>query len=234
MISDISLLGIAQNPSTEEIYPGSGIYGPKVRGIEETDPVYFQIEDSPLVDLRARDVQIAGALAASVGGYYHQYLSELRNDTTNRFSYGTINNRVTTSDFASVGTPIGYMQVTFGPQVKKTLNLYIKLHYAMETSSPGCVVKLACVADLIEIGDDIAVPTVSPSWTPTISVPGTARVLSEEILTIIPLNQLDKLSDPNGVHLAFSIQRLNSGFGPGETNHSGDFKLLGISVYQSV
>ena len=231
MISDISLLGIATNPSTETI--GASILVPKVRGIEETDPVYFQIEDSPLVDLRARDVAIANALAASLGGYYTQYFSELRNDTTNRFSYGTVNNRVTTSDFASVGTPMGYIQVAFGPQVKKTLNLYIKLHYVMSTSSPSCVVKLACQGDLIEIGDNISVPSLVKTWAPTISVPGTQNVVSEEILTLSPAD-LSSVTDANGVHLAFSIQRLNSGFGPGETNHSGDFKLLGISVYQSI
>jgi hypothetical protein len=45
---------------------------------------------------------------------------------------------------------------------------------------------------------------------------------------------LGAITDPLGVHLAFSIQRLNSGFGIGETNHGGDFKLLGITVFQSV
>jgi len=230
MNSDINLLGIPENPSKE--YLGtSSVYVPKVRGIEETDPVYWQVEDSPLVDLRARDVAIADAFSASLGGYFHEYLSELRNDTVNRFTYGTVNNRITTSDFASTGTPTGYFQMTFGPNVKKTINMYIKLTYVMSTSQLGAVAKITCIGDLLEIGDTVSVPSLSKTWTQEISVPGTQNVISEEILTLTPAD-LASITDANGVHLGFSIQRLNSGLTG--TNHSGDFKLLGITVYQSV
>jgi len=226
MKTDIIDLGIAVNSSTETV---GGITMPRVRGIEAIDPVYFEIEDKPLMDLRQRTIILATAIQNMAGGYLHQYFSEFRNDVTTPFVYGTDSSDIATTDFPSTATAKGYIQTTLGDMAKNTTDLNLTLQYVMSTSSAAKFVKLNVVYKLIESGDDILSGTTIQTVSSEYAVPATQNELSE-INIVVPAATLALLTSVVHAHLVVSVERVN--FGMTGTNHSGTFKTLGLTIWQ--
>jgi len=220
---------IPVNTNTEVI---GGITVPKVRGIEISDPVYYQIDDSMGQDLRNRDLAIANAISSSMGGYFNQYIdpTTMSNDLVNPFNYGTANNACTADFPANTGTsPTCYFQFPIAKNLKLDQILYFKLHFCMSSSSANGV-GLVWNYALVKPGDPMT-GGYAGGGTETIAVPATGLVLGNWTSIVFQISAaiLTASAISHGMIIC-SLQRDNS-IG---ANHPGKFQLAGVSVYQPV
>jgi len=221
---------IPVNTNTEVI---GGITMPKVRGIEISDPVYYQIDDSMGQDLRNRDVALANSISSSLGGYFAQYIDPnfMSNDLTNPFNYGTANNACTADFPANTGTtPTCYWQFPISKTLKLDQNLYFKLHYCMSSSSANHIGLVFNYA-LVNVGDAMT-GGYAGGGSDTITVPPvTGLVFANYTSSVFEISAaiLTASASTHGFIIC-SLQRDNSII----TNHPGKFQLVGVSAYQPV
>jgi len=222
--------GIPVNTNTEVI---GGITVPMVRGIEISDPVYYQIDDSMGQDLRMRDVALANSISSSLGGYFQQYIDPnmLSNDLAQPFDYGIAGTTVCTADFPSTTAinPTCYFQFPIAKSLKLDQNLYFKLHFCMSTSSANNV-QLAFNWALIKIGDSVS-GGFTGGGTEIIATPIVANTFANWTSATFQISaaNLTAHAQTHGF-ITCSISRDNS-IG---SNHAGKFQLIGVSAYQPV
>ena len=220
---------IPVNTNTEVI---GGITMPKVRGIEISDPVYYQIDDSMGQDLRNRDVALANSISIGAGGYFNQYIDPnfMSNDLTNPFNYGTANSACTADFPSNTGTtPTCYFQFPIAKNLKLDQILYFKLHYCMSSSSPVGQVGLVFNYALVNVGDPMTGGYTGGGADTIPTPPVIGLYLANYTSTVfeIPAATLTASASTHGLIIC-SLQRDNS-IAP---NHSGKFQVVGISVYQ--
>jgi len=225
--ADIFWTTITSNSNTETI---GGILMPKVRAIEESDPVYYQTDDSSLKDLKERDVALATAIGNNLGGYFNQYIgpNSFYNDVTNPFAYGTVAGRAVTIDFSPVVTGVAYFQFPVASNLKLGSDLNFKLQYCMSTSQSGKSVGVIFRYDIVQTGDAFASPTITQTNSDTISAPNTQFVMNNYTSAnfVIPAAQLSLITTHSLI--VCSIQRdITVG-----NNHGGLFMLSGVVAYQ--
>jgi hypothetical protein len=225
--NDLYWASIASNTNTETV---GGIIMPKVRAIEESDPVYYQIDDSMGKDLKERDIALANAVQVGLGGWFNQFMgpNTLFNDIANPFEYGTVAGRGVTCDFLPTMVSKAYFQFAIANNVKLTENLYFKLIYCMSTSETGKSVGLTFRYDIVQSGDAYGSPTVTQTNNETLSVPNAQFVMNgyTSVNFMIPIAQMGVVT--NHSIIVCSIERDVSV----PNNHAGKFQLAGIIVYQ--
>lgn len=225
---------IPVNTYTEYIGGYSGFCGysvPIVRAWEESDPVYYMVDDAPLADLRARDSALATQISLTAGGVFSKDFWSFNNDTDYPFEYGIVG-KVATSNFTSTATCKAYNQLIVPIQVKANYDVTVKIVYAMSTSLASKYVKLNFAYDMIKRTDSISAPTISNTLTDEIAVPGTTNVVETATFTIPSANLVTLGTELVGSTLAFMVERVNTGMT--NPNHSGTFQVLGVSLYQTI
>jgi hypothetical protein len=225
--SDVFWATITSNSDTETI---SGILMPKVRAIEESDPVYYQTDDSSLKDLKERDAALASAIGNNLGGYFSQYIgpNSLYNDVTSPFSYGTVAGRAVTADFSPTVTSIGYFQFPIASNLKLTADLNFKLQFCMSDSESGKSVGIIFRYDIVQTGDAFASPTVTQTNSESLTPPTTQFVMMNHTSANFKIPTAQLASCSNHSLIVCSIQRDITV----PNNHAGLFKLAGIVAYQ--
>lgn len=217
-------------------FGGSGISVPVVRAWEESDPVYYMVDDCPIADLKARDVALATFVTDTAGGVFNKDFWSFNNDTTNPYEYGMVG-KVATTNFPVTATAKAWQQFTIPATVRSTADLTMKLIFAMSTGQTGKTVTVNFDYDLIAAGDSITSPTVSQSKSEEFSV---TRTVANEVETHTSAQFTITAADLalltiGGKQLAhstcaFSIERTNSSL----NNHGGTLQLLGVIFYQSL
>ena len=235
-VSGISPL-IPQNTYTEFIggYSGySGIEVPVVRALEESDPVYYMVADSPFADLKARDKALASFVTSVSGGIFSKDIWSFNNDTSTPFEYGILG-KTATSNFTSTATCKAWAQFVIPGNVRAGYDLNMKMVFAMSTSLASKVAKINFDYDLIKRTDIVTAPTVTASNSEEFAVPATANELGTytSVNYKITAAQLAALgADLTHAVCAFSLERVNTGL-VGD-NHSGTFQLIGVTFYQTI
>jgi hypothetical protein len=225
--NDLYWASIASNANTETI---GGILMPKVRAIEESDPVYYQIDDSMGKDLKERDMAIANAVQVALGGWFNQFIgpNSLYNDVASPFEYGTVAGRAVVCSFLPTLTSKAYFQLPIANNIKLTDNLYFKLIYCMSTSETAKDVGLIFRYDIVQSGDQFSTPTVSQTNNESITVPNTQYVMNgyTSINFMIPVAQMGVVT--NHSIIVCSLERDITV----PNNHAGKFMLAGVIAYQ--
>jgi len=230
--SNVFWAGIPVNTNTETIGGPSGVVVPKVRAIEISDPVYYDIDDRMGQDLRMRDVALATSIAAGTGGYFTQYVDPnfMSNDLTNPFNYGTANSACTADFPSNTGTtPTCYFQFPIAKNLKLDQILYFKLHFCMSSSSLNGV-GLAFNYALVNQNDPMT-GGYAGGGAETIATPATGLTFSNWTSTVFQISAaiLTASATTHGMIIC-SLSRDNSIV----ANHPGKFQLVGVSVYQPV
>ena len=226
--ADIFWATIPVNSNTEAI---GGITVPKVRAIEVSDPVYYQIDDSMGRDLKERDVLIATAVQSALGGWFNEFISpnELSNDETSPFEYGTIVGRAVTADFPATLSSKAYFQFPLASNAKLDADLNFLIHFGMSTSVVGKEVGLIFRYDIVQTGDYFGTPTVTQTNNENISTPSTQYTLLNYTSANFKITAAQMATVTAHSMVVCSIERDVSIV----NNHAGKFMLTGITAYQT-
>lgn len=216
------------NSNTEETPAGSGLFLTKVRWLEQADPVYYLVDDQPIMDLYNRDIQLASQIQANLGGWFHQHVpaNQLSNDTTIPYTVGTIDNMIASADFPSTVNAKSYFQTTTARNINVNSDLYIKLQYAMSTSDTSKNVALTFRYDYYEVDDVFGSPSATNTLITTIVPPDTMNQYQSYTDTILKVPASDITNSFQ--YMAFSLERDVTV----ASNHGGKFQLVGVTLYQ--
>ena len=216
------------NTNTEEYPPGSGLYLTKIRWWEQLDPVYYYIDDMPLLDLYTRDNELASQITANLGGWMHEHYkaSQLDNDTTIPFTPGTIDNMLVSADFPSVVNAKCYFQIATPRNVNVNLDINVRIHYAMSTSDTSKNVSLNFRYDYYEIDDIFGSPSASNTQNTVIVPPDTMNQYQSytDGVLIIPAADITNSFQYVVCSLERDVTVAN--------NHGGKMQIVGITMNQ--
>lgn len=227
--SDIYKSSLAPaNTNTEEYPPGSGLLLTKVRWFEIGDPVYYYIDNQPVMDLYERDRQLASQIQANLGGWMsiHFPANQLNNDSTKPFTAGTIDNMLVSADFPSVANAKCYWQFIIPRNINLNADINIRIQYAMSTSDTAKNVSLIFRYDYYEVDDIFGTPSSTATQTTTIVPPDTMnqyQSYTDSVLKV-PASEIT-----NSFHyIVCSLERDVTVV----SNHGGAMQIVGITMNQ--
>jgi hypothetical protein len=216
------------NTNQEEIPAGSGLMLTKIRWWEIGDPVYYYIDNMPLLDLAKRDEELASQIQANLGGWLHVHYqaSQLNNDSVKPFQSGTIDGMFVSADFPSTDNAKCYWQFVIPRNVNLNADINIRIQYAMSTSDTSKKVSLVFRYDYYEIDDIIGTPSASNIQTTIITPPNTMNQYQSYTDGVLKIPAVDIT---NSFHyVVCSIERDVTVV----DNHSGKMQIVGITMNQ--
>ena len=219
---------VPANSNTEETPSGSGLYLTKVRWLEQGDPVYYLVDDQPIMDLYTRDQELASQIQANLGGWFHKHFiaKELINDTTIPYENGTIDGMIVSADLPSTVNSKFYFQLSTARNVNINNDITVKLHYAMSTSDTAKNVALTFRYDYYEVDDILGSPSASNTQITTIVPPDTMNQYQVYTDTILKIPAAD-VSNPFE-YIAMSTERDITV----ASNHGGKMQIIGVTLHQ--
>jgi len=215
--------------SNQEEYPsGSGLMLTKVRWWEQLDPVYYYIDNMPLLDLYERDKELASQIQANLGGWMHLHYmaNQLNNDSTDPFTNGTIDNMFVSADFPSTDNAKCYWQFHIPRNVNLNNDINIRLTYAMSTSDTSKNVQLIFRYDYYEIDDIIGSPSASNTQTTIIVPPDTMNQYQSYTDSVLKIPAADITNS-----FQYCVCSLERDVTVAD-NHGGKFQLVGVTMNQ--
>ena len=227
--SDVFKATLSGPNTNQEEYPsGSGLMLTKVRWWEQLDPVYYYIDDMPLLDLYERDKELASQIQANLGGWMHVHYpaNELNNDATIPFQTGTIDNMFVSADFPSSVNAKCYWQFVIPRNVNLNVDIAIRLQYAMSTSDTSKNVGLIFRYDYYEIDDIIGSPSASQTQTTVVVPPDTMNQYQSHTDGVLKIPAADIT---NSFHyVVCSLERDVTV----ASNHGGKMQIVGVTMNQ--
>lgn len=224
----------------------AGIEVPKVRAWEESDPVYYLVDDAPLADLRARDDAIA-SFATTVGaGIFSKDFWSFNNDTDPAFSYEYgIVSKAATTNFLGSRTCRAYNQFSLPSQVRADSDILVKLNYSMADNFASKRAKMTLYYDIAKRGDSLVSIPIAQQGSDSVifSTPNSINTLEnwceevdppEDIRPyhfVIPASALTALGTGlHGALLSFVLERTVDIV----DNNAAKLQLFGITFYQNL
>jgi len=219
---------VPANSNTEETPSGSGLYLTKVRWLEQADPVYYLVDNQPIMDLYQRDADLASQIQANLGGWFHVHFTPnmIMNDGTIPFENGTIDGMISSADFPSTINTKGYWQTPTARNVNINNDITVKLHYAMSTSDTSKNVAIIFRYDYYEVDDILGSPSASNTQITTIIPPDTMNQYQVYTDTVLKIPAADITNAFQ--YISCSIERDITV----ANNHGGKFQLIGITMHQ--
>jgi hypothetical protein len=216
------------NTNTEETPAGSGLHLTKVRWLEQNDPVFYQVDNQPIMDLYKRDQELASQISSNLGGWLHEHFTAnmLMNDSVIPFENGIIDGRMSSADMPSTVNSKMYWQLALSRNVNVNANINVRLHYAMSTSDTTKNVALVFRYDYYEVDDILGVPSATNTLTTTVIPPTTMNQYQRytDSILLIPASVISSSFD----YVVCSLQRDVSVV----NNHGGKMQIVGVTMYQ--